>query len=149
MRSAQAKPHSRTWKWPSVQPWLVYCAILVVYCIVYQVTKPDADYFENVVFHKFVAVGVAVFLFLAIVKLFRHWEASQIFKVLFWAIALIYTLGDIAFFLRQFKLNRFPYYPEVLVLCYAVAIVLQEKELPPTQAEARGRERKAKGEGGR
>ncbi|MBI2192892.1 MAG: hypothetical protein HYU36_13010 [Planctomycetes bacterium] len=123
---------SRVREWVKTRPQVaIYLLILLGYVALYQATQPDVDYRLNIVFQKWVAAGISVFFILAIIELIRRFRTSQVIKVVFWALALVYTLGDVAILLR--RVNRFPYFPELLVGCYLTAIILAESEKKPAR----------------
>ena len=104
--------------------WLIVVLVLLANIIAYHLTEPDAAYQPNVTFQILVSAELGICLIRAFLVLGRNYSIGQFFKVVFWAGALVYTLGDVVYFFRQWKFDHFP---EALVLCYVFAVILQEK----------------------
>jgi predicted membrane channel-forming protein YqfA (hemolysin III family) len=110
---------------------LLYVAVFLGYGVIYFLTEPDAAYLPNVTFQKLVAVGLGVFLVRAVVTLCRQFDLGQACKVIFWVGALVYTLGDIVYLFRG--VNQFHHFPEFLVGCYILGVILKERSAEPAK----------------
>jgi hypothetical protein len=114
-----AKSHAR---WT----WLIYLGAFVAYGAIFLLTRPEVLYENNVVFQHLVAAGVAVLLARAALELRREPDLGQVLKVVFWVGLEVYILEDAVFLFKRFN-RAFPHFPEFLVLCYVIAVILKEK----------------------
>jgi hypothetical protein len=123
-----AQCHSNTGSKKSRQKrtWLVYLGVFIVYEVIFHLTKPEVLYENNVVFQQLVAAGVAILLARAALELHREPDLGQVLKVVFWVGLEVYILEDTIYFFKRFN-RAFPHFPEFLVLCYVIAVILKEK----------------------
>ena len=101
-------------------------AVFVAFVFAYRVTEPEVAYLPNVRFQRVFALFISIFLFRAVRELIKNFDIGQLLKVVFWVGWVVYTVGEDFPILK--KLSRIENFPEGLVLCYVIAVVIKESE---------------------